>query len=125
MGAIEFVLHNRKIILQISIGFPLISWASADASYQRRLAVKFVAPVTPFQAQQVILSHESKRAFVIDAITTVLEFRRYPTITMARKFQSYLLDLVSQIYIFVRNRFRSFQPMAITAAAYFKRSAGL
>jgi len=46
-------------------------------------------------AQKVILSHQSQNALAVNLKAAVLEFCSHPPVTVARKFQSDLLNLVS------------------------------
>jgi hypothetical protein len=80
------------------------------------------------QTQQIILPHESQHALVIDRIAAVLELCRYSPVPVARKFQSYLLNLVPQSHIFAIVRWTflpSFQPFAVAASTYSKSRTGL
>ncbi len=80
------------------------------------------------EAQQVILSHQPKHAFVVDRVATIMEFRCYPPLTIARKIQRNLLDLVLEIHIFAILRYvhlRLSHPFVVAAAAHFERLTGL
>jgi hypothetical protein len=72
------------------------------------------------QAQKVILSHHVQHAFVVNDIASVSEFCCHPPVTVDRKFQSDLLNLVLQIHISSWDLFRLYPPFVVAAATYFK-----
>ena len=47
-------------------------------------------------AQKAVQMHEPQHTLVINRIAAILEFCRYPSIAIAGKFQSYILNLVSE-----------------------------
>jgi len=51
-------------------------------------------------AQQAIQMHEPQDPLVVNRIAAMLELCRYPSIAVARKFQSDVLNLVSEKRIF-------------------------
>ena len=80
------------------------------------------------QAQQVILPHESQHALVINRMSSVLEFDCYPSVPIAREFQSDLLNLVFQILVFAILKLSCswlIPPFEVAASAYFQSMAGL
>lgn len=77
------------------------------------------------KAQKVILSHQSKHALVVNHIAPVLEFCSHPPVTVAKKLQSDLLNLVLQIHIRRWDRFQLYPPFVVAAATHFECLAGL
>jgi len=51
-------------------------------------------------AQEVILVHDPQHPLVVDFAATILEICGNPSIAVAGKFQSYLLNFVPQIIVF-------------------------
>ena len=51
-------------------------------------------------AQQAIQMHKPQHPLVVNRIAAILKFCRYSSITVARKFQSDVLNLVSEKRIF-------------------------
>jgi hypothetical protein len=53
-----------------------------------------------FMAQQAIQMHEPQYSLVVNKIAAMLELCRNPSIAVSGKFQSYILNLVSENGIF-------------------------
>ena len=71
------------------------------------------------------MSHQSQNALAVNLKAAVLEFCSHPPVTVANKFQSDLLNLVSEIHIHRWNYFRLYPLFVVAAATYFKCLAGL
>ena len=78
-------------------------------------------------AQEVILVHDPQHPFVVDFVATILEICGNPSIAVAGKFQSYLLNFVPQIIVFAilsGDCLLFFSPFTVAAATYIQSLAG-
>jgi len=79
-------------------------------------------------AQKAIQMHEPQHPLVINRIAAMLELCSYPSIALAGKFQSDILNFVSDNCIFGILRYIClllYSPFAVAAATYIQYLAGL